>query len=232
MPVLGAFPTRNSGTRVHKARIGRRAASRLSRPCQRTFRLFRRISQPLPAPILGRNATGMARNTLTYTLGSAALALTLSGCGKMQGEFPSLAKRAYEMENPVAEPEIVAAPVTTALPADLQAKTDSLLARSRTAHAAYQSALPAAQAAVQSATNAATGSEAWVNAHMVLSRADSARTDGLAALGEIDTLISKQREAGADAGLLALLNAPQQQIADQVASENAEIDRLAKQIGL
>jgi hypothetical protein len=150
----------------------------------------------------------------------------------MQGEFPSLAKRTYELENPVAEPEATLAPVTTVLPAELKAQTDSLMARSRAAHAAFQSALPSAQGTAQSASNAAAGSEAWVNAHVIVSRADTARADGMAALAEIDQLISKQREAGADAGLIGLLSALQQDIAERVQSQNAEIDRMAKQIGL
>ncbi len=204
----------------------------MSRSCQRTFRLFRRISQHLPALVLGRKVTAMAHYNASYLLATAVVALILPGCGKMQGEFPSLAKRAYELENPVAEPDANPGPVTTVLPAELKAQTDSLMARSRAAHAAYQSALPSAQSAVQSASNAGTGSEAWVNAHMVLSRADTARADGMAALAAMDQLISKQREAGADAGLMGLLSAPQQDIAERVNSENAEIDRMAKQIGL
>ena len=174
----------------------------------------------------------MSKNSPLFFILYAATTLALSGCAGVQGDFPSLAKREYERENPVEEASNPPAPLTKALSATLQAQTDSLLARSRTAHAAYQAALPAAQSAAQSAANSAEGSELWVNAHMTVSRTDSVRSDGLAALGEIDQLIAKQREAGADAGLIALLSTPQQQIADRVSSENAEIERLAKLIGL
>lgn len=158
--------------------------------------------------------------------------LALSGCGSVEGDFPSLGKRPYERENPIEDTVASAVPLTTTLPADLQKQTDSLLSRSGTAHAAYQSALSSALGVIQSARNSAPGSEAWVNAHAVLSRVDSVRADGMVALGEIDQIVTQQRESGADMGLVALLSAPQQRIADRVDVENAEIERLAKLIGL
>lgn len=174
----------------------------------------------------------MSRINQPFLFLTTAATLALSGCAGVAGDFPSLAKRPYEQADPVQEPVVAQAPLTTVLPAALQAQTDSLLSRSRAAHNAYALALPSAQNAVAAASGVATGSESWVNAHMILSRADSARADGMAALGAIDQLISKERESGADAGLLDLLSAPQSQIADLVNAENAEIERLAKQIGL
>jgi hypothetical protein len=171
----------------------------------------------------------MLRFNPIFSTVSAAGMLALSACSSVQGDFPSLAKRPYEQENPIAEPVVPAIPQTTSLPAELQSQTDSLLARSRAAHAAFQAALPSAKSVLGPA---ATGSEAWVNAHMTLSRVDSTRADGVAALGEIDQIISKQRENGADAGLIALLSAPQQSIAERVNAENAEIERLTQLIGL
>ena len=76
------------------------------------------------------------------------------------------------------------------------------------------------------------GSESWVNAHMLLSRADAARSDSVAALGEIDRLIAGEREKGADAGLVSLLSVPQSQIAALVNAQTAEIERLSRLIGV
>lgn len=163
---------------------------------------------------------------------TATLALLLSGCASVEGDFPSLSKRAYETDNPLADPASPPAPVTTALPAELKAQSEALLARGQKAHAAFAAALPAARAAAQSASGAAAGSEAWVEAHMIVSRADGARADGVAALSEIDQLIARERDKGADRGLIALLGEPQGQLAAIVNEDTAEIDRLAKLIGL
>lgn len=163
---------------------------------------------------------------------AALLAFLLTGCASVEGDFPSLSKRPYETDTPVEDPAANPPPVTTTLPADLRGKTDDLLARARKSHSAFEAALPPARSAAQSASGSASGSEAWVNAHMILSRADGARADAVAALGEIDRLIAGVRDQGADAGLVALLSEPQSRIAAMVNEETAEIDRLAKLIGL
>jgi hypothetical protein len=114
----------------------------------------------------------------------------------------------------------------------LQAQTDAFVARARRAHDAFEAKLPAARSAAQSANGAASGSEGWVKAHMEVSRADSARADAVAALSEIDQLIAQERNRGADAGLIGLLAEPQAKIAELVNAETAEINRLAKLIGI
>jgi hypothetical protein len=159
-------------------------------------------------------------------------ALMLAGCTTMEGDFPSLSKRPFETDTPVDDPAEKPVPLTTALPAELERQTNALVARARKAHSDFENALGAARSTAQSASGSATGSESWVNAHMVLSRADGRRADALAALGEMDQLIAREREKGADAGLVALLQQPQGQIAALVNAENAEVERLAKMIGL
>jgi hypothetical protein len=67
---------------------------------------------------------------------------------------------------------------------------------------------------------------------MIVSRAEGARADGVAALSEIDQLIARERDKGADKGLIALLAGPQSQLAAIVDEDTAEIDRLARLIGL
>lgn len=173
----------------------------------------------------------MLRINQTFLPLAALASLTLGGCAGASGDFPSLAKRPYEKANPVEE-VAVAETLTTALSADLQKQVDALLTRSSIAHAAFENALPSIRATIQSASNPATGSESWVNAHTILSRTDSLRADGVAALGEMDRLVANEREKGADSGLVALLTAPQQIIAERVTSENAEVERLTQMIGL
>ena len=173
----------------------------------------------------------MHRINQTFLPLAAIAALTLGGCVSASGDFPSLAKRPYEKANPVEE-VAVAETLTTTLSADLQRQVDALLSRSNMAHAAFENALPLVRATIQSAGNPVTGSESWANAHTALSRTDSLRADGVAALGEMDRLVAREREKGVDSGLVALLTAQQQQIAERVMAENAEVERLAQQIGL
>jgi hypothetical protein len=54
----------------------------------------------------------------------------------------------------------------------------------------------------------------------------------VAALSEIDQLIARERDKGADRGLIALLAQPQGQLAAIVNEDSTEIDRLATMIGL
>ena len=162
---------------------------------------------------------------------TASAALTVGGCANVDGDFPSLAKRPYEKANPIKEVAVVET-LTASLSGDLQRQISALLSRSSAAHTAFESSLPSMQSVALSAGNSAPGSESWVNAHTKLSRTDSLRADGVAALGEMDRLVAREREQGADSGLVALLTAPQQQIADRVKAENAEIERLTQLIGL
>ena len=173
----------------------------------------------------------MLRINRTFLPLAAVASWTLGGCANASGDFPSLAKRPYEKANPVEEVAVVET-LTTTLSADLQKQVDALLSRSTVAHAVFENALPAVRSTIQSAGNPATGSEAWVNAHTALSRTDSLRADGVAALGEMDRLVAREREKGADSGLVALLAAPQQIIAGRVMGENAEVERLTQLIGL
>ena len=160
---------------------------------------------------------------------AAVASLTLTGCASAGGNFPSLAKRPYESANPIEE-KAVDEKLTTILSADLQRQINALLSRSSAAHEAFENSVPSVLSLVPSAGS--PGSDSWVNAHMVLSRTDSLRADGVAALGEIDRLVASEREKGADAGLVALLSVPQGQIAALVSAQTIEIDRLTRLIGI
>jgi hypothetical protein len=152
----------------------------------------------------------------------------LAACASTEGQFPSLERRAYETSAPITPPaESPAAP--SVLSAELATKVDTLLARHRAAQAAYQNGLPAVQSTASRASGTSPGNEAWVNAHVVLSRLDKARSDSVGVLRDFDALIA---EAGArDAGMAALLTEAQRPVADDLAAQNAEIARLSRLIG-
>lgn len=156
------------------------------------------------------------------------LLLILSACGAPDVRFPSLERRNYETNAPIAPPaESVPAP--SVLSAELDAKAAALLARHRAAHGDYLRGLPAVQSTALRAAGSSPGTEAWVNAHVVLSRLDKTRSDSVGALRDFDGLISDAGER--DAGIAALLTDAQMPVAQDVAAQNAEIARLSRLIG-
>jgi hypothetical protein len=154
--------------------------------------------------------------------------ILLASCGSIDGQFPSLERRAYENNDAITAPITPpAAPVS--MPVELKAQVDALLARHKIAHAAYLERVDAVGAVAARAAGSAPGSEAWVNAHVTLSRLDKIRDDSVAAVRAFDTLIA-DANAG-DSGLVALLTDAQKPVADDVAAQNDEIRRLSRLIG-
>jgi hypothetical protein len=161
-----------------------------------------------------------------------ALCLTplvlLSACSTTEGEFPSLERRPYESNSSVPVQETpVSAPLV--LPAELAGKVDALHARAKAAQVTFARDLSSVQSVASAAAGSSPGSEAWVNAHLQLSRLDKARADSVAVVREFDTLISGQ--ADADSDYVPLLTEAQKPVADEVAAQNAEIERLSRLIG-
>lgn len=155
------------------------------------------------------------------------LALLLAGCSTPSGDFPSLERRPFETVAPLVEPVTPAPP--TALPKALANKVSALTVRHQTSSASFAKALPNVQRISAGAAGRAAGSEAWVNAHLQLSRLDKARFDSVAALGEFDELIADQIDS--DSGFVALLLEAQEKIASEVAAQKAEIERMSRLIG-
>lgn len=85
------------------------------------------------------------------------------------------------------------------------------------------------QMAASKAADSAPGSESWVNAHVQLSRLDKGRADSVAAVREFDSLIADAN--GGDSTLVPLLTNAQKPLADDVAAQNDEINRLSRLIG-
>ena len=155
------------------------------------------------------------------------LVLLLPGCSTPEGDFPSLERRPFETDTPVAEPVAPAAP--TVLPAVLANKVSALTKRHEAASSSFAKALPNVQRVAAAAAGRAAGSEAWVNAHLQLSRLDKLRFDSVAALGEFDGLIGDQIDG--DSAYVALLTDAQEKIAGEVAAQKAEVERMSRQIG-
>lgn len=154
--------------------------------------------------------------------------ILLASCGSIDGQFPSLERRAYENNDAITAPITPpAAPVS--MPVELRAQVDALLVRHQVAQAAYLERLDAVRAVAARAAGSAPGSEGWVNAHVTLSRLDKIRDDSVAAVRAFDSLIA-DANAG-DSGLVALLTDAQKPVVDDVAAQNDEIRRLSRLIG-
>ena len=162
-----------------------------------------------------------------YRNAAFAILLVLSACGTPDGEFPSLERRPFETASPVVSAPPAVAP--TILSSGLAEKVKTLVARHESANASFGKGLPSVQKIAANAAGSAAGSESWVNAHMQLSRLDKTRADSVAALGELDTLIAD--EIDADSAYVTLLVEYQQNVANDVAAQRAEIDRMSNQIG-
>lgn len=156
------------------------------------------------------------------------LLLILSACGAPDVRFPSLERRNYETDAPIAPPaESAAAP--SVLSVELAAKANTLLTRHKVAHDDYLRGLPAVQSTASRAAGTSPGSEAWVNAHVMLSRLDKLRSDSVAALRDFDRLIADT--SAVDVGVAALLTDVQRPVMADVAAQNDEIARLSRLIG-
>ena len=154
--------------------------------------------------------------------------ILLASCGSIDGQFPSLERRSYENNDAITAPITPpAAPVSMSV--ELKAQVDALLARHQVAHAAYLERLDAVRSVAARAAGSAPGSEAWVNAHVTLSRLDKIRYDSVAVVRAFDGLIA-DANAG-DSGLSALLTDAQKPVIDDVAVQNDEIRRLSRLIG-
>jgi hypothetical protein len=133
---------------------------------------------PLPSPVAFRPAA--------FAVAAASL---LAACAP-EGEFPSLALRPIEAEDPREEP-VRTPPVVAADPA-LRARAAELLAQARAGENAFDAAHRQAVSAARSA--GAPGSESWVVAQQAISRVEATRAAATQALGELDR-VSTERAA-------------------------------------
>jgi hypothetical protein len=152
----------------------------------------------------------------------------LTACAAPGVQFPSLERRAYETNAPVAAPAESPAP-SAVLSAELATKLNALLVRHTSANLDFLRGLGTVQSTASKAAGTAPGSEAWVNAQLMLSRLDKMRADSVAVLREFDGLIA---DAGAvDADMAALVTDAQRPVTEDVAAQSAEIARLSRLIG-
>ena len=177
----------------------------------------------------------MIRSITTLSVATCAATLFLAGCAAQEGNFPSLSKRPFEKQDTAIAAPPPSTPIALALPADVAAKVDKLMARHAKAANAFSVALPAMRALANGAAGSPVGSEAWVNAQEQLSRLDKVRADSVTVQGELDQLIMEQNDIASktDApSLIELLSPYQSDVAAAVVAQTAEIERMATMLGV
>jgi hypothetical protein len=177
----------------------------------------------------------MDRTKLLLNLTPMAMAALLTGCAAPEGEFPSLARRPFEQDIAVAAPIVPPPPVATSLPDAISGQVSALQARHRQASSAFSALLPAARSAANGAASAAMGSEAWVNAQLVVSRLDKSRSDAISALAAMDDLLIRQLDSESQGTIQRaepLLRPIQTEMTATVEQQNQEVERLSRIIGL
>lgn len=177
---------------------------------------------------------------MSLSLHSARLACTvsasliLSACASA-GEYPSLARRDAER---IAGSALPAAPqsLPPELPlppeAGLVARLESLESRARAADARFRSQRGRADALVSAAGGAQRGTESWSIATVAVSGLESARSEAMIALAELDGLHAAERVArpNEQSGDGLAIAASRERVLDIVAAQDQVITALAAQM--
>lgn len=135
------------------------------------------------------------------------LALSLGACGAGQ-EYPSLERRAVERARGTAQPAAGETPPPPPAPAspELTGRLAQLVEQARGAHGRFTARRGAAERLV-GAAGGTPGSESWSVATAALSDLESARSDAMLALAELDQLYTTATIASAETGGRAEIDA-------------------------
>ncbi|MGH6787706.1 MAG: hypothetical protein ACREBO_12835 [Novosphingobium sp.] len=141
----------------------------------------------------------MTRQILVLTI-----AAMLAGCAGSAGDYPSLARRPVERISgtaPVAAPDPAPAPPAPLSP-ELAARLTQLGNRVVAAHGKFTAREARARSLVGAAGGAAIASERWAVATVALAELESARSEAMIALADLDALYAAARIAGEEAGVI------------------------------
>lgn len=185
-------------------------------------------------PVMQSRPAGKA----AFIAAPAAALFLLAGCASSE-EFPSLAWRPAELigekslasadhaestpariagSGAPAVPAGDAAVTQVAVSADLSARLAQLGEAARAANERFSGKRSRAVSLASAARGAAQGSEAWAVATVAMADLESARSDVMISLGELDRLYAAARVDGGDGGAIA---AVRDQVTAWVADEDA-----------
>ena len=136
------------------------------------------------------------------TFAALSGAALLGACASDAATYPSLARRPAERVSGTSE--VVAATPTAPLPPaapspELSARLAGLVQQAEAAHRRFTSREARARGLVSAAAGAAVASESWAVATIALADLESARSDAMIALADLDQLYAAQRIEGGEA---------------------------------
>lgn len=134
----------------------------------------------------------------------AAATLTLGACANDIAEYPSLARRPMERVTGEIAPVVPKNEPGPAPSATVVSRIDSLVGLARAADTKFRSHEDRARTLVSAASGAAMGTESWAVATVALSQLESARSDGMVALAELDAIYAAARIGADDARTVAI----------------------------
>lgn len=159
----------------------------------------------------------------------------LAGACASPGDYPSLARRDAERFPQTAEPVAMPAPTAPgqALPDPaLVAQLGRLEDRARTAHAQFLRERTRTTALVAAGAGSARGSESWSVATVALSSLESARSETMIALADLDSLLAADRVAhpNEQSGDGVAIAASREKVIQLVAEEDRVLAGLASRL--
>lgn len=170
----------------------------------------------------------MKRFSLSLTCG--ATVLILSGCAADYDNYPSLARRPAERVSGTAEvtPAVVA-PLPPAPPpsADLLARLGQLGDQAAAAHREFSGRRAHAEEVVTAARGAAVGSEGWAQANVALAGLETARSQAMIALADLDALYTAVQVDGGDPAPIA---ATRDRVIDMIGEQDIALAQLRGRI--
>lgn len=161
---------------------------------------------------------------------TAPVLLLLAACAST-GDYPSLsvrdAERAKGSAEPVASPPV---PIAQTVPPDasLVERLARLVAQAESAHGRFMGQRASAEVLVGTARDAAVASESWSVATIALAGLESARSDTMIALTELDGLLAADRVAhyNEQSGDGQAIAASREKVLALVAEEDQTLDHL------
>ena len=197
-----------------------------------TVNRIRPASRGLARPACACYAEAMIRDFPCAPLGLALCASLLLPACSSPGDYPSLARRDAEriagsVEPAAPEPR---PPVPAAAPdGGLLVRLEGIEARARTADVRLRQQRPRAETLIAAASGAARGSESWSVATVALSGLESARSDAMLALAEVDALHAAERVAhpNEQSGDGLAITASRARVLEIVAAQDSVIAALA-----
>lgn len=161
--------------------------------------------------------------------------LATSACGGDRGRFPSLARRPAERAYGIAMPVTGATPemqAPVAPDAAVAVRVAALKEQALKADARFAARRAGAERAVAAARGAAVGSEAWSVAQIAIAELDSARSEGMVAMADLDRMLVVAAQAAvegprADLDLIAPAHA---QVDELMRKELATLDDLKRRV--